>query len=55
MLRLTELGWGSKWIAAELECSRTHGESVLRQGGWGVGRDRGGHRRLPALSPLEWY
>ena len=34
MLRLAELGWGSKRIADELGCSRTTVKRYLRQGGW---------------------
>src|SRR5512135_722271 len=36
MLRLPELGWGSKRIAAELGCSRTTVKRYLRQGWLGV-------------------
>jgi hypothetical protein len=34
MLRLAELGWGSKRISTELGCSRTTVKRYLRQGGW---------------------
>src|SRR5512144_2612532 len=50
MLRLAELGWGSKRIAFELGYSRTTEKRYLRQGGWA----RYGHacasRRRPASS-----
>ena len=41
MLRLAELGWGSKRIAFELGCSRTTVKRYLRQGGWASYRGRG--------------
>ena len=41
MLRLAELGWGSKRIADELGCSRTTVKRYLRQGGWASCRGRG--------------
>src|SRR5512132_2917615 len=50
MLRLTELGWGSKRIAVELGCSRTTVKRYLRQGGWASYRGRG---RPSALAGLE--
>src|SRR5512132_3519537 len=50
MLRLAELGWGSKRIAAELGCSRTTVKRYLRQGGWASYRGRG---RPSALAGLE--
>ena len=34
MLRLKELGWGTRSIAAELGCSRTTVRRWLREGGW---------------------
>jgi transposase len=34
MLRLKELGWGARLIAAELGCSRTTVRRWLREGGW---------------------
>ena len=52
MLRLAELGWGSKRIAAELGCSRTTVKRYLRQGGWASYRDRG---RRSALAGLEGW
>src|SRR5512147_2680169 len=52
MLRLAELGWGSKRIAAELGCSRTTVKRYLRQGGWASYRGRG---RPSALAGLEGW
>src|SRR5512147_2193958 len=52
MLRLTELGWGSKRIAGELGCSRTTVKRYLRQGGWASYRGRG---RPSALAGLEGW
>ena len=53
MLRLAELGWGSKRIAAELGCSRTTVKRYLRQGGW-ASYDRG-RGRPSALAGLEGW
>ena len=50
MLRLAELGWGSKRIAAELGCSRTTVKRYLRQGGWASYRGR-----PSALAGLEGW
>src|SRR5512143_4099411 len=50
MLRLAELGWGSKRIAAELGCSRTTAKRYLRQGGWASCRGR-----PSALAGLEGW
>src|SRR5512132_1446685 len=52
MLRLAELGWGSKRIAGELGCSRTTVKRYLRQGGWASYRGRG---RPSALAGLEGW
>src|SRR6266511_991624 len=52
MLRLAELGWGSKRIAAELGCSRTTVKRYLGQGGWASYRGRG---RPSALAGLEGW
>src|SRR5512132_2359064 len=52
MLRLAELGWGSKRIAFELGCSRTTVKRYLRQGGWASYRGRG---RPSALAGLEGW
>src|SRR5512144_1163988 len=52
MLRLAELGWGSKRIAAELGCSRTTVKRYLGQGGWTSYRGRG---RPSALAGLEGW
>jgi transposase len=51
MLRLAELGWGSKRIAGELGCSRTTVKRYLRQG-WASYRGRG---RPSALAGLEGW
>src|SRR5512144_1353970 len=51
MLRLADLGWGSKRIAGELGCSRTTVKRYLRQGGWASYR-RG---RPSALAGLEGW
>ena len=50
MLRLAELGWGSKRIADELGCSRTTVKRYLRQGGWASCRGR-----RSALAGLEGW
>src|SRR6266511_5053423 len=47
MLRLAELGWGSKRIAGGLGCSCMTVKRYLRQGGWASYRGRVGRRRLP--------
>ena len=52
MLRLAELGWGSKRIAGKLGCSRTTVKRYLRQGGWASYRGRG---RPSALAGLEGW
>jgi len=52
MLRLAELGWGSKRIAAELGCSRATVKRYLQQGGWTSYRGRG---RPSALAGLEGW
>jgi len=52
MLRLAELGWGSKRIAGELGCSRRTVKRYLRQGGWASYRARG---RPSALAGLEGW
>src|SRR5512144_1718609 len=52
MVRLAELGWGSKRIASELGCSRTTVKRYLRQGGWASYRGRG---RPSALAGLEGW
>jgi transposase len=52
MLRLAELGWGSKRIAADMGCSRTTVKRYLRQGGWASYRGRG---RPSALAGLEGW
>jgi len=52
MLRLAELGWGSKRIAGELGCSRRTVKRYLRQGGWASYRGRG---RPSALAGLEGW
>src|SRR5512147_1936854 len=49
MLRLAELGWGSKRIAAELGCSRNTVKRYLRQGGWTSYRGPGRSRALAGL------
>lgn len=50
MLRLHELGWGSKRIALELGCSRNTVRRYLAQGGW---RDCRSSRRLGQLAGLQ--
>src|SRR5512132_3905027 len=52
MLRLAELGWGSKRIAGELGCSRTTVKRYLQRGGWASYRGRG---RPSALAGLEGW
>lgn len=50
MVRLHQLGWGSKQMAAELGCSRNTVRRYLPAGGW-IGFRRPRRRRL--LDALE--
>lgn len=50
MLRLRELGWGSRRIATELGCGRETVRRWLEVGGWrGYRRGRGRHKKLAGL------
>src|SRR6516164_10969646 len=52
MVRLHDLGWGTKRIAAELGCSRNTVKRYLAAGGWVAMRQPGRRRRLGGLD--EW-
>lgn len=51
MLRLSALGWGSKKIAAQLDCRRTTVKRYLRQRGWAPYRSRPPRGALVGLNP----
>jgi transposase len=52
MVRLHDLGWGTKRIAAELGCSRNTVKRYLAAGGWVAMRQPGRRRRLGGLD--DW-
>lgn len=52
MVRLHELGWGTRRIAGELGCSRNAVRRYLKQGGWAAYRRPRRRRRLDGLE--DW-
>jgi Homeodomain-like domain len=52
MVRLHEVGWGTRRIARELRCSRTTVQRYLTTGVWHGYRRRAGRRKL--ADELDW-
>ena len=52
MLRLRDLGWGSRRIAAELGCGRETVRRWVEEGAWRGYRRRGRRKRLAGLE--DW-